>query len=104
MNINAKNERGSSLMVQSILLGLFFLSTCRHTVADEIITVSVFISGITETEEASGFTGVVDGRPFKAAVSLARDLINNDTSLLSGYKLELAYTDAKVSEIASATY
>lgn len=71
---------------------------CRPTAAeDQVITVSVFISGITETEEASGFTGVVDGRPFKAAVGLARDLINNDTSLLPGYRLELSFTDAKVS-------
>lgn len=88
------------MVVRSVLLvvvGLLCNYCQRTTAEDQAITVSVFISGITETEEASGFTGTVDGRPFKAAVCLARDLINNDTSLLPGYKLELAFTDAKVS-------
>lgn len=88
----------SRRLVYGILLAVILLFSCRRTAAeDQVITVSVFISGITETEEASGFTGVVDGRPFKAAVGLARDLINSDTSLLPGYRLELAFTDAKVS-------
>ena len=65
------------------------------TAASEPLTVSVFISGI--TEEASGFTGEVDGRPFQAATELARELINNDPTLLPGYELQLDYTDAKVS-------
>ena len=89
---------GVDLMVlRSVLLWFLLAMSFRHTVADEVLTVSVFISGITETEEASGFTGVVDGRPFKAAVGLAMDLINNDTSLLPGHRLELDFTDAKVS-------
>lgn len=80
-----------------LLLGVVLLSGLCEMAEDRNITVAVFISGITETEEASGFTGVVDGRPFKAAVELAKDLINANSSLLPGYRLELAYTDAKVS-------
>ena len=68
-----------------------------ETTSDQNITIAVFISGITETEEASGFTGAVDGRPFRAAVELAKDLVNDNRSLLPGYRLEVAYTDAKVS-------
>ena len=85
-------------MLLSLLL---FFSSSQQTAAQEVITVSVFISGI--TEGTSGFTGDLDGRPFKAAVELARDLIYNDTSLLPGYQLELAFTDAKVSVIYHKT-
>ena len=65
---------------------------------DEPLTVSVFISGI--TEETSGFTGELDGRPFQAATELAKDLINRNPDLLPGYELQLDYTDAKVSPVA----
>ena len=86
------SRKGLSALL--MLLGVLSLS---ETTSDQNITIAVFISGITETEEASGFTGDLDGRPFRAAVELAKDLVNDNATLLPGYRLEVAYTDAKVS-------
>ena len=91
-------------MVQCLLVGSLLLSTSapRAAAADEVLTVSVFISGI--TEEASGFTGELDGRPFQAATEIARELVNSNSDLLPGYELQLAYTDAKVSTVTATSY
>ncbi len=94
-------ECRSSIVHWLVVCCLLVSSSLCVTAASEPLTVSVFISGI--TEEASGFTGEVDGRPFQAATELAREMINNDPDLLPGYELQLDYTDAKVSP-ATATY
>ena len=88
------------LLLCCLLLSLWPGSQCVAA-AGEPLTVSVFISGI--TEEASGFTGELDGRPFQAATELARELINNDPDVLPGYELQLDYTDAKVSPVTVAS-
>lgn len=80
------------LLLCCLLLSFWPGSQCVAA-AGEPLTVSVFISGI--TEEASGFTGELDGRPFQAATELARELINNNPDVLPGYELQLDYTDAK---------
>ena len=94
-----------SMMVHRLLVCCLLLSSWPGTqcvaAANEPLTVSVFISGI--TEEASGFTGELDGRPFMAATELAKELINNNPDLLPGYELQLDYTDAKVSAFAIAS-
>lgn len=87
-----------SVLVHCLLLWCILLSPCAQTEAaanSEPLTVSVFISGI--TEEASGFTGGLDGRPFEAAAEIAKDLVNSNPDLLPGYELQLDYTDARVS-------
>ena len=97
--VRARGE-SRSMLVQCALVGCLLLSSCPRQVAaaDDVLTVSVFISGI--TEEASGFTGVLDGRPFRAATDLAMELVNSNSSLLPGYELQLDYTDAKVGTLA----
>ena len=90
------------MMVHLLLVWFMLLSPGVLTEAaanSEPLTVSVFISGI--TEEASGFTGELDGRPFEAAAEIAKDLINSNPDLLPGYELQLDYTDARVSPALS---
>ena len=94
-----------SVSVWVLLVWCLFLSSCPGSqcvaAAREPLTVSVFISGI--TDEASGFTGELDGRPFQAATELAKERINSNPVLLPRYELQLAYTDAKVSAMAMSS-
>ena len=96
-----RSSSSVSVLVHCLLVCCLVLSSCPASqcvaAAREPLTVSVFISGI--TEEASGFTGELDGRPFQAATELAKELINNNLDLLPGYELQLDYTDAKVSAV-----
>lgn len=79
-------------LVQSLAV---FVAVCAcigcASAQDDVLTLAVFIS-INNT-----FTGGINiGRPFVEAVDLAVELINNDTTLLPGYKLQYELSDAQV--------
>ena len=63
---------------------------------DPTLTLAVFVSGINSTGSFTGGEGV--GRPFLEAVGLAVELVNNDTSLMPGYRLDYRITDSQVSQ------
>ena len=65
---------------------------------ENVLSLAVFISGINDTGSITGSSDV--GRPFVEAVSLAVELINNDTSLIPGYALEYELADSQVNSNA----
>lgn len=67
--------------VVSTLLSLSIFSCSRAQQEDANLTLAVFIT-LDASESISD-----SGRPFVLAVDLALELINNDSSLLPGYKL-----------------
>ena len=62
------------------------------------LTLAVFISAITDGLNTGEFTSDLDGRPFKAAVDIAMEAINNHSGILDGYLLQPQYVDSQVQE------
>lgn len=81
-----------------VFLLVYMLYAPPAVISQQELTLAVFISGI--TEGTGGFTGNLDGRVFKAAVELAVEIINeNSTDLLPGYQLNHAFNDSRVSAL-----
>ena len=78
-----------------VLLLVYVLHAPPVVHSERELTLAVFISGI--TNGTGQFTGNLDGRVFKAAVEMAVDIINqNSTDLLQGYQLNHAFNDSRV--------
>lgn len=63
------------------------------------LTLAVFVSGRVSgvSEAQDGYTGDLDGRPFRAAVNMAVEMVNNDSAILPGYTLARLIKDSRVS-------
>lgn len=77
---------------------VFFHCNMDHVSAtDPTLTLAVFVSAINTTGSITGGSNV--GRPFVEAVGLAVELVNNDTNMMPGYKLDYSLTDAQVNTL-----
>lgn len=61
------------------------------------LTLAVFVSGRVSgvSEAQDGYTGDLDGRPFRAAVNMAVEMVNNDSAILPGYTLARLIKDSR---------
>ena len=91
--------------LRCIILSLAVFTSCSGVISHvdaegdalQNISFAVFVSSISNNTRS--FVGGSDvGRPFVEAVELAVTQINNDSSLLPGYKLNTVITDAEVSQ------